>query len=32
MQALENGGLRGLMMAAVRRATERSQELGRGLK
>lgn len=32
MQALEDGGLRGLMMAAVRRATERSQELGRGLK
>ena len=32
MQALEDGGLRGLMMAAVRAATERSQELGRGLK
>lgn len=32
MQALEDGGLRGLMMAAVRRATERSQELGQGLK
>jgi pyrroline-5-carboxylate reductase len=32
MQALEDGGLRGLMMAAVRRATERSQALGRGLK
>ena len=32
MEALEEGGLRGLMMAAVRRATERSEELGRGLK
>jgi pyrroline-5-carboxylate reductase len=32
MQVLEDGGLRGLMMAAVRRATEQSQELGRGLK
>ena len=32
MQALEDGGLRGLMMAAVRRATERSQELGRDLE
>ena len=32
MEALEEGGLRGLMMAAVRRATERSQELGRGLQ
>ena len=31
MEALEEGGLRGLMMAAVRRATERSEELGRGL-
>ena len=29
MQALENGGLRGLMMEAVRRATERSMALGR---
>ena len=29
MHALENGGLRGLMMEAVRRATERSEELGR---
>jgi pyrroline-5-carboxylate reductase len=29
MQALENGGLRGLMMEAVRRATERSAALGR---
>lgn len=32
VQALEAGGLRGLMMAAVRAAAERSQELGRGLK
>jgi pyrroline-5-carboxylate reductase len=32
MEALEEGGLRGLMMAAVRRATERSEELGRGVK
>lgn len=32
LQALEAGGLRGLMMAAVRRATERSQELGREFK
>ena len=32
MQALEDGGLRGLMMAAVRRATERSQELGQGIQ
>ena len=32
MEALEEGGLRGLMMAAVRRATERSEALGRGLK
>ncbi|MCZ6874908.1 MAG: pyrroline-5-carboxylate reductase [bacterium] len=30
MHALENGGLRGLMMEAVRRATERSAALGRG--
>ena len=29
MQALESGGLRGLMMEAVRRATERSAALGR---
>ena len=29
MQALESGGLRGLMMEAVRRATERSEALGR---
>jgi pyrroline-5-carboxylate reductase len=29
MQALENGALRGLMMEAVRRATERSMALGR---
>jgi pyrroline-5-carboxylate reductase len=29
MHALENGGLRGLMMEAVRRATERSAALGR---
>ncbi len=29
MQALESGGLRGLMMDVVRRATERSVELGR---
>ncbi len=29
MHALESGGLRGLMMEAVRRATERSAELGR---
>jgi pyrroline-5-carboxylate reductase len=29
MQALENGGLRGLMMEAVRCATERSLALGR---
>lgn len=29
MHALENGGLRGLMMEAVRRATERSMALGR---
>ena len=29
MHALENGGLRGLMMEAVRRATERSTALGR---
>ncbi len=29
MQALENGGLRGLMMEVVRRATERSEALGR---
>ena len=28
MQALESGGLRGLMMEAVRRATERSEALG----
>lgn len=32
MEALEQGGLRGLMMAAVRRATERSEELGRAVK
>ena len=31
MQALESGGLRGLMMEAVRRATERSEALGRHL-
>jgi pyrroline-5-carboxylate reductase len=30
MHALERGGLRGLVMEAVRRATERSAELGRG--
>ncbi len=30
MHALERGGLRGLMMEAVRRATERSAALGRG--
>lgn len=30
MQALERGGLRGLMMEAVSRATERSAALGRG--
>lgn len=30
MHALESGGLRGLMMEAVRRATERSAALGRG--
>jgi pyrroline-5-carboxylate reductase len=30
MHALENGGLRGLMMEAVRCATERSAALGRG--
>jgi pyrroline-5-carboxylate reductase len=30
MHALESGGLRGLMMEAVRRATERSTALGRG--
>lgn len=30
MHALENGGLRGLMMEAVRRATDRSAALGRG--
>ncbi|MGE3536881.1 MAG: pyrroline-5-carboxylate reductase [Candidatus Tectimicrobiota bacterium] len=30
MQALESGGLRGLMMETVRRATERSAALGRG--
>jgi pyrroline-5-carboxylate reductase len=30
MQALESGGFRGLMMEAVRRATERSAALGRG--
>jgi pyrroline-5-carboxylate reductase len=29
MHALESGGLRGLMMEAVRRATERSEALGR---
>jgi pyrroline-5-carboxylate reductase len=29
MHALENGALRGLMMEAVRRATERSTALGR---
>jgi pyrroline-5-carboxylate reductase len=29
MHALESGGLRGLMMEAVRRATERSAALGR---
>jgi pyrroline-5-carboxylate reductase len=29
MQVLESGGLRGLMMEVVRRATERSAELGR---
>ena len=29
MHALEGGGLRGLMMEAVRRATERSAALGR---
>lgn len=29
MQVLESGGLRGLMMAAVQQATERSEELGR---
>ena len=29
MQALESGGLRGMMMEAVRRATERSEALGR---
>ncbi len=29
MHALENGGLRGVMMEAVRRATERSMALGR---
>jgi pyrroline-5-carboxylate reductase len=29
MHALESGGLRGLMMEAVRRATERSTALGR---
>ena len=32
MEALEEGGLRGLMMTAVRRATERSEELGRTVK
>ena len=32
MEALEEGGLRGLMMAAVRRATERSEALGRAAK
>ena len=30
MQVLESGGLRGLMMETVRRATERSAALGRG--
>lgn len=30
MHALESGGMRGLMMEAVRRATERSAALGRG--
>lgn len=30
MHALERGGLRGVIMEAVRRATERSAELGRG--
>jgi pyrroline-5-carboxylate reductase len=30
MHALESGGVRGLMMEAVRRATERSAALGRG--
>lgn len=30
MHALENGGLRGVMMETVRRATERSAALGRG--
>ena len=32
MEALEEGGLRGLMMAAVRRATERSEALGRAVQ
>lgn len=32
MEALEEGGLRGLMMTAVRRATERSEQLGRTVK
>ena len=31
MEALEEGGLRGLMMTAVRRATERSEQLGRAV-
>jgi pyrroline-5-carboxylate reductase len=30
MQALESGGMRGVMMEVIRRATERSAALGRG--